>query len=72
MGEEAFRLECLRPARHVCEPDYWSDFFIANPPYYEQYGRQQVAAGYFHRVLTWSEHMAPIAEAIAVYAGKSA
>ncbi len=71
LGQEAFRVECLRPVRHDCEPDYWSDFFTSNQPFYEQYGRRQVAAGHYRQVLTWAEHMVPIASAIAGYVGKS-
>jgi hypothetical protein len=47
-----------RPAGYGCD----------NPPFYEQYGEQQVAAGYYHRVLRYNEHIVPLAEALGRYA----
>lgn len=54
---ETFRVECLRPARASEQP-------FAGPPFYEQYGERQVAAGYYPRVLRYREHMLPLAEAL--------
>jgi hypothetical protein len=54
-GEEAFRIECLRPV---------ADQFIApfdEPPFYESYGERQVAAGYYDRVLRYRQHFLPLA-----------
>jgi len=34
------------------------------PAFYEQYGEQQVAAGLYHQVLRYSDHMLPLAEAL--------
>lgn len=56
---DAFRVECLRPvvpATVDCPCD--------EPPFYEQYGEKQVAAGYYHRVLRYNEHIVPLAEAL--------
>ena len=59
----ALRVECLRPVgpgsgEYACE----------QPPFYESYGEKQVAAGHYHRVLRYHEHMAPLAEALSRYA----
>jgi hypothetical protein len=64
---DALRVECLRP---VCpgEDDYRCDQL----PFYEQYGEKQVAAGYYHRVLRYHEHIAPLAEALRHYAESEA
>jgi len=63
MGVEAFRVECLRPAgagsASVGPPE--------EPPFYERYGEQQVAAGYYRRVLRYREHVAPLAAALDAY-----
>jgi hypothetical protein len=54
---ETFRVECLRPAREFGRES-------ETPPFYEQYGERQVAAGYYTRVLRYREHMLPLAEAL--------
>jgi len=60
---EAFRVECLRPVvTEVAEIA-----LLAEPPFYERYGEQQVAAGYYNRVLRYDEHVAPLAAALAAY-----
>jgi len=56
---DSFRVEYLYPvdpnaAARLCD----------DPPFYEQYGEKQVAAGYYHRVLRYNEHIAPLAEAL--------
>ena len=60
---DAFRMECLRPVGPG-PGDYRCD----DPPFYEQYGEKQVAAGYYHRVLRYHEHIEPLAEALRRYA----
>jgi hypothetical protein len=59
---DALRAECLRPV----DPGP-SDYRCDHPPFYEQYGEKQVAAGYYHQVLRYHEHMAPLAEALRRY-----
>jgi hypothetical protein len=59
---DAFRVECL------CPVDPGGDHPCDDPPFYEQYGEKQVAAGYYHRVLRYDEHIAPLAEALRRYA----
>jgi hypothetical protein len=54
---ETFRVECLRPAREFEQA-------LDVPPFYEQYGERQVAAGHYTRVLRLREHMLPLAEAL--------
>ncbi len=60
---DALRVECLRAVGPgSCE--YLSD----RPPFYEQYGEKKVAAGYYHQVLRYHEHLAPLAKALTRYA----
>jgi hypothetical protein len=58
-GLSSFRKEYLRP---VCRsrPGY----VFTEPPFYERYGEEQVAAGAYARVLRYREHMLPIAAAL--------
>ena len=60
---EAFRLERLRPADLESRASRGNE----KPPFYEEYGEKQVAAGYYTRVLRYSEHIAPLAEALRNY-----
>lgn len=56
---DALRAECLRP---VGTDSY--EYRYDRPPFYEQYGEKQVAAGHYHQVLRYQEHIAPLAEAL--------
>jgi hypothetical protein len=57
---EAFRVECLRPARN----NSGTDWTIDDPPFYELYGEKLVAAGRYEKVIRFREHMLPLAQAI--------
>ncbi|MEO7970581.1 MAG: hypothetical protein ABI698_04725 [bacterium] len=57
---EALRTECLHPV-NLNPSAHFSDPI----PFYEQYGEQQVAAGYYRQVIRFNEHLAPLAEALA-------
>jgi hypothetical protein len=57
---EALRTECLRPVN--LDP---IESRGGHPPFYEQYGEKQVAAGFYHQVIRYNEHIAPLAEALA-------
>lgn len=59
-GWEPFRVECLRPVRYGLEI---GDRF-AHPPYYEIYGEKQVAAGYYRDVISFRDHLAPLAASL--------
>jgi hypothetical protein len=59
---DGFRVECLRPVDPGAD-NYRCD----EPPFYEQYGEKQVAAGYYPRVLRYHEHIAPLAAALKHY-----
>jgi hypothetical protein len=59
----ALRVECLLPVGSGSN-EYPSD----QPPFYESYGEKQVAAGHYHRVLRYREHIAPLAEVLSRYA----
>ena len=59
---DAFRVECLRPVVPAT-----IDYPCDEPPFYEQYGEKQVAAGYYDRVLRYNEHIVPLAEALRRY-----
>ena len=64
----AFRLERLRPVGLDANARHRFD----EPPFYEQYGEKQVAAGHYGQVLRYAEHMVPLAEALGHYADRSA
>lgn len=64
---DALKVECLRPVAPGPGDDRCDQ-----PPFYEQYGEKQVAAGYYHRVLRYREHIAPLAEALRHYAESAA
>jgi hypothetical protein len=60
MGDEAFRVECLRPVARgpiTCG-------LTGEAPFYERYGEEQVAAGHYKQVLRYSEHVAPLIDAL--------
>lgn len=60
---DAFRVERLC----LVDSDEGERFLNQKPPFYEQYGEKQVAAGHYERVLRFSEHIAPLAEALTVW-----
>jgi hypothetical protein len=60
-GAAAFRTECFRPVRYglnIAER-------FAHPPFYERYGEQQVAAGFYREVIRFGTHLAPLAKRLA-------
>jgi len=59
-GVEPFRVECLRRI----DPDADLETLFDSPPFYERHGEQQVAAGYYRRVLRFREHFVPVARAM--------
>jgi len=59
----AHRVECLRPVGSGS-----GEYPFDQPPFYESYGEKQVAAGHYHRVLRYREHIAPLAEVLSRYA----
>jgi hypothetical protein len=58
-GLEAFRVERFR---RVGVPA-WTPAEL--PPSYERHGEARVASGRYRRVIRWTEHVAPLAEALA-------
>ena len=60
VGEDAFRVEMLRPAVEPLAPDGRGE----EPPHYERHGERRVAAGAYARVLRQREHVLPIAAAL--------
>jgi hypothetical protein len=60
-GAAAFRTECLRPVR---DPRQGIDALDQEPPYYERYGEQQVAAGHYDRVIRYRAHIQPLVQAL--------
>jgi hypothetical protein len=67
-GESAFRVECLRPVECV---DRGTGRFMTEKPYYERYGEQQVAAGHYEKVISYREHILPIAKALRECVGET-
>ncbi len=63
-GAEAFRVERLRPVT------YGLDLAprLPDPPPYERFGAERVAAGRYREVLTFRRHMAPAAERLRAFA----
>ena len=62
LGLEAFQTECLRP---VDLQDLRKDLDeLQEPPFYERYGEQQVAQGYYDWVIRYREHLYPLALAL--------
>ncbi len=59
-GEEAFRIECLRPVDREAALEQ----LVEAPPFYERYGERQVAAGHYEHVLRFHEHFLPVAQAL--------
>ena len=59
----AFRVERLRPV----DSDAVANCCDEEQPFYEQYGEKQVAAGHYHQVLRYRDHIAPLAEALGLY-----
>lgn len=62
LGEELFRVECLRPA------ELWDSWKNGEMPEYERIGEERVAAGYYHRVIRYREHIVPLANALRHFA----
>jgi hypothetical protein len=59
-GKEPFRTECLLPV-DLTDPYGWDPERI---PYYESYGAQRVAKGAYDHVVTFREHVRPLADAL--------
>jgi hypothetical protein len=60
-GEDAFRTEILTPVEPGPAAITWDS---PEPPFYETYGRKQVAAGHSNRLLTHADHVKPLATAL--------
>jgi hypothetical protein len=67
-GEAIFRTEWLRPVR------YGLDLAarLPQPPFYETHGERRVAEGAYRQVLRFREHVAPLAEALALQPARPA
>lgn len=63
-GLDMFRVECLRPVRHA------DGRFEAERPFYETYAEEKVAKGLYKEVIRYSEHMRPLADALAEHAAR--
>lgn len=60
---KSFRDEYL----HAINDGEDHDAAVAEPPFYEQYGEKQVAAGYYQEVLRHRQHILPIKAALREY-----
>ena len=65
LGEEAYRVECLRPAS--CPA--WSNGPPNEVPIYERYSELLVASGVYNRAIRYRDHIMPLAEAIRSFVG---
>jgi len=61
LGTEAYRVECLRPARREGVDDF---SLTGRIPFYERYGEKLAAAGRYQSVIRYEEHLRPVAEAL--------
>jgi hypothetical protein len=59
-GSERFRTECLWPV-DLTDPYAWDPDRI---PYYESYGAQRVAKGAYDQIVTFREHVKPLADTL--------
>ena len=59
-GDRPFRTECLWPV-DLDDPYGWDP---DRTPYYESYGAQRVASGAYAHVLTFRDHVRPLADAL--------
>jgi len=59
-GREPFRSEYLWPV-DLADPYGWNPTRV---PYYESYGAQRVKSGTYERVVTFREHVMPLADAL--------
>ena len=62
-GAEAFRVETLRPARRGPHAPPLPD-----PPDYERFGEERVAAGRYREVIRFASHLAPVARRLRSFA----
>lgn len=62
---DAFRAERLYPFDKSS-----GKRFLTETPFYESHGEKQVAAGHYHQVLRYREHIEPLAETLAALCGK--
>jgi hypothetical protein len=60
LGIEPFRTECMWPV-DLDDPYGWDPGRI---PFYESYGAQRVASGAYHHVVTFRDHVRPLADAL--------
>lgn len=65
-GEAPFRREVLRPAPQPAGL-YWDR---KDRPFYETYGAKMVAAGRYRQVITFENHMKPVASALWEWASR--
>jgi hypothetical protein len=59
-GAEPFRTECLWPV-DLADPYGWDP---ARVPFYESYGAERVASGVYEHVVTFRDHVKPLADAL--------
>jgi len=59
-GSEPFRMEYLWPV-DLCDPYGWDP---DSTPFYERYGAERVASGVYSNVVTFREHLKPLADAL--------
>lgn len=60
MGDEAYRVECLRLASRPA----WSNGSTEEVPFYERYGERLVASGVYERSIRHRDHIMALTEAI--------
>ena len=63
-GETAFQTECLRPVKAPNQYTAWD----TDMPYYESYGSKRVKEGVYSDVISFEQHLLPLAKYLTKYA----
>lgn len=69
LGEAPFRKEMLRVESSGKDALIWKG---PEPPFYETYGARQIEKGHYDKLITYREHLLPIAEGLWEWAGENA
>ncbi len=66
-GKAPFQIECLRPAKDLNQYSTWT----TEIPYYESYGLNKVKTGEYSEVISFEQHLLPLAKFCTHYSEKT-